>query len=88
MTHYEYEFSTILHEKLKELVIGKVYVRITPDDKVYVNIKSFDDIEYVYLMGDFTYNFLRGLSATRLAQVIVAEYKKFVINKMTSKYFK
>ena len=44
MRDYEYLFATTLHEKLKEKIVGGIFVNVTPDDVLHITIKNGDVI--------------------------------------------
>ena len=52
--NYKYLFSTILHSKLKEKIIGKIFTRVMYNDTLLINIMSYDNIEFVMEINNFS----------------------------------
>lgn len=81
MDNYKYIFSCILHEKLKEKVEGKVFVKVTRNDELLVIIQSYGDIEYKTFISNFSEKILNGWGAEYAVYEIMREYKKFIMKK-------
>lgn len=81
MTEYGFIFSTILHEKLKEKINGRVFVRVVSEDKLLVVINSYGDIEFKVFINDFSEKVLYGLSTDYAVYEIMKQYRRFVMNK-------
>lgn len=82
-TEWKRLFSGRIQEKLKEKIKAGVYVRITPDDRVYVEItKQECNIAFTDIVGDSISNsILFGTPAETYVDEIVRHYKKFVLGK-------
>ena len=84
MQDYEYLFSKQLHEKLKDRVKGKVWVKIYHDE-LHVKITNCNEVsKYEFVMNNLSNDILNGLSSEYLVYVILKDYKIHV-NKL---YFK
>lgn len=81
MMDYEYLFATTLHAKLKEKIIGKIYVAVTRENALLVKIESFGNLTYSTTINNFSDKILNGYSTDYAAYEIVNQYRKFVTNK-------
>ena len=81
MTDYGYVFSTNLHAKLKEKVVGKAFVRLTYNDELYIRIESFGNIRYETRFVKFSEQLVNGVSTDYIAYQVIEEYKKNIIKK-------
>ena len=81
MRDYEYLFATTLHEKIKKEVVGKVFVKVTTEDKLYVNIKTFGDIEYVLTVDNFSQRIMNGWSTDYAAYEVLNRYRTFIMKR-------
>lgn len=88
MVDYEYLFSMNLHAKLKEKIVGKIFVTVKPNDTLYVKIETFEGLTYDVSVHNFSERFLNGYSTDYVAYEIVREYKKFITKKILHKYIK
>lgn len=84
MKDYEYLFVTLLHQKLKDQIVGRVYVTITPKNELFVEIISFGDLKWNMYFGRFSERILNGWSTDYAAYEIIKEFKGFIM----SRYFK
>ena len=80
MVDYEYLFATNLHQKLKEIVKGKVCCAIK-DDHLYVSIETKEIGKYEYTMNNsFADDLIHGqISTDNVSEVVVREYRSYVI---------
>ena len=83
MCDFEYLFSTELHKKLKERVIGNVWVKVYHNE-LHVKITRQDGIEYEFVRDKLDKRILNGYSSDYVAYEVVKEYKSFILNN----YFK
>lgn len=81
MMDYEYLFATTLHAKLKEKIIGKIYVAVTRENALLVKIESFGGLSYSTAIDNFSDKILNGYSTDYAAYEIVNQYRKFITNK-------
>ena len=79
--NYEYLFETNLHARLKEKIIGKIFVKVTRDDALLVKIESFGGLNFSTTIDGFSDRILNGYSTEYAAYEIVSQYRKFVIHK-------
>lgn len=81
MTDYEYVFSTALHQKLRERIVGKIFVKVTRNDDLFVKIESYGGLTYKFVRDNFSDSIVNGLTTDFLAYEVEREFKKFVHNK-------
>lgn len=84
MRDYEELFARAVHEKIKEAVVGKVYVRVIPNDELLVEITSHGDIVFRKISYNFSKKIINGWSAQDAAYDAVDDYRRFI----KSKFFK
>lgn len=84
MKDYEYYFATLLHTKLKEKLVGKIFVAVDRNDGLIVNINSYGDINFKTRFDNFSERLLNGWSA----DYVVYEFKKQFEKYLKQKYFK
>lgn len=87
MADYEYLIAMNLHAKLKEKIVGKIYVTVSYD-KLYVRIDSFENLTWDLSIPNFSQMVLNGFSTERIAEDIATKFKKYVIKKTVNKYMK
>ncbi len=87
MVDYEYLIAMNLHAKLKEKIVGKIYV-IVRDDKLYVRIDSFENLTWDLSIPNFSQMVLNGFSIECVADDIANKFKKYVIKKTVNKYMR
>lgn len=87
MADYEYLIAMNLHAKLKEKIVGKIYVTVS-DDKLYARIDSFENLTWDLSIPNFSQMVLNGFSTERIAEDIATKFKKYVIKKTVNKYMK
>ena len=80
MVDYEYLFATNLHQKLKEIVKGKVFC-VIKDDHLYVSIETKEIGKYEYTINNsFADDLIHGqISTDNVAEVVVRDYRNYVI---------
>lgn len=83
MADYEYIFSTLLHKKLKEKIVGHIYVAVR-NDILITEIDTIGGIKIDISINDFANKLVNGYSTDYVAYEIAKEYKK----KILSKYLK
>lgn len=81
MTDYEYLFATSLHQKLREKIVGKIFVKVTQKDELFVKIESYGGLEYRFYRSNFSESLLNGYTTDFAAYEVVIEFKKFITNK-------
>lgn len=83
MADYEYIFSTLLYKKLKEKIVGRIYVAVR-NDILITEIDTIGGIKIDISINDFANKLVNGYSTDYAAYEIAKEYKK----KILSKYLK
>ena len=81
MVDYEYLFAMGLHAKLKEKIVGKIFVAVSRENVLRVKIESFGDLSYYTEINNFSDRIRDGFSTDNAAYEIVEQYKKFIFNK-------
>ena len=82
MLDYEYIFSKSLHEKLKTRIKGRIYVCVTKQNELRVEIDNFKDINYVFLTDNsFSNLILNGYSTEQAMREVIIDYKRYVLEK-------
>lgn len=81
MTDYEYLFTTTLHQKLREKIVGKIFVKVTRNDELFVKIESYGGLEYRFYRSNFSESIVNGYTTDFAAYEVVTEFKKFIMNK-------
>ena len=66
MTQYGYDFSMALYAKLKERIYGRIYVKVTDDDELYIN--------------RFSEKMLNGYTTDYATYEVIEKLKKYVMN--------
>lgn len=84
MTDYGYLFSMNLHAKLKEHIVGKVFVKVTGGDELYVKIQNMGNLQYEALMPNFSERLINGLTTDYAAYQIIDMYKSYILKKYFS----
>lgn len=82
--NYEYLFQTNLHAKIREKVIGKVFVKVNQDDVLIVKIESFGNLKFETSIDNFSKRILNGYSTDYAAYEIVKRYTSYIMKR----YFK
>lgn len=75
MADYEYIFSTLLHKKLKEKIVGHIYVAVR-NDILITEIDTIGGIKIDISINDFANKLVNGYSTDYAAYEIAKEYKK------------
>lgn len=82
MSNYEYVFVTNLHEKLKEQIRGRIFVKVVSDDRLYVFIqRDVADKAFNLYINNFSDRILNGWFTDYAAYEIGQDYKKFIMKK-------
>lgn len=85
MRDYEYLFATSLQQKLKEKIVGKVFVKVNPNDELYIKVERREEgVMYEEVLDDFSQKFINGLSTDYTAYEVLRRYKLSLMKR----YFK
>ena len=79
MQDYEYLFSMNLHAKLKEKIMGAIYVKVTEDDRLVVRIDRRDCNNFEMSFGDFSNRVLHSFTTELAAYEVMKKYREFVL---------
>lgn len=86
MTDYEYLFATMLQQKLKCKIRGRIFVEVNWHDELYVKI-IYGDEKFETRLKNFTEKFQHGLTTEYVTYEIVKQYKQVLYRQMEEKYF-
>ena len=82
----EREFCSILHQKLKGRIKGKIFCKVVNDElKVRIDM---DDLWFETIYDDFAKSVIFGLTSDYVAYEVEKKYRKFLMNRMERYYFK
>lgn len=85
MLEYEYLFSIELQRKLREKIVGNIFVKVVPDNKLVVSIRlEYENINFVWTKEDFSTSIIHGYCTEYACYEILSSYKRFI----THKFFK
>lgn len=72
-----------LAERLKEKIYGRVYLQITPDDRLRVEItKKEDNVYFVDFVGDnLSVYAMAGESFDGLVEQVVKRYRRYILSR-------
>lgn len=79
MRDYEHLYATTLHQKLKEKIIGKIYVKITTEDVLHIDITGKGNLKFNIDFDKFSQRFMDGWSTDLAANDVVNAYKKKIL---------
>lgn len=79
MSEYEYLFVQVLHAKLKETIDARIYVKVTKEDQLYVEIEKIGLKYSCYLIDNFSRRLCEGLSAEEAYHKAYNRYRAFII---------
>jgi len=71
----------MVHQKLKEHIIGGIFVRVTYNDELYVRIESYNDLKFEIRFSDMANKIRNGYTSDYAVYEIVKEYKKYVLER-------
>ena len=77
----KYVFAVALHQKLKQRIAGRIFVKVIYGDRLYIKIESYGGLVYESYVDNFTEKALNGLNSEYVAYEIANEFKKVVLNK-------
>ena len=83
-------FTMGLQQKLKRKVIGKVFVKVTRNDKLLVKIERDDSdgkLEFKMFVDNFSERIVNGWTTDYASYEVLNEYRQFLIEIMNEKYF-
>lgn len=84
---YKKLFAMNLQQKLKTKIIGKIFVKVIQDDKLYVQIERDAGQTFKLFLDNFSERILNGWSTDYAVYEVMSEYRKFVIGIMEERYF-
>ena len=73
-------FTNALKKQLKQLIKGYVYVHVK-DDTLIVDIQSVGCWSWHYIINNLAVQMSTGLSSKIVADVIVKQYRNFILSK-------
>lgn len=78
---YKILFTKMLRARLQEKIKGKIFVSISNDDELYVEIDRFGDFTYELSIKDLSHKLLFGYSVIDAMNEVIQKYRKFVLKK-------
>lgn len=85
MAEYEYLFSIGLQKRLREKIVGNIYVKVNEDDQLVVNIRlEQENINFIWKLDNISDKILRGHCSDELAYQVLKTYRSFI----THRFFK
>lgn len=87
MLNYGKVFAAALHERLKEQIVAHIYVTYDENDQIYINIKSYDDVDYRMRITELSEKVVRGYSSEYACYEIVKDFRKYINEKFVTRYF-
>ena len=81
---YKYLFETNLHARLKQNIIGKIFVKVNKNDSLIISIKSSGGIKFETSITNFSDRILNGYSTEYAAYEVKKKYKEYI----TKRFFK
>jgi hypothetical protein len=75
LNEYEYLFSTALHHKLKEKIVGRIFTSIK-NDKLQIDIQSYGGIDFRYEIDNFADRILNGWTTDYAVYEVEKAFKK------------
>lgn len=79
MCDFEYLVSTEIHKKLKEKVVGKVWVKVYHNE-LHIKITGNSGIEYEFVRDNFDRRIINGYSSDYIVYEVIKDYKTFILN--------
>lgn len=85
MAEYEYLFSIGLQKKLREKIVGNIFVKVNEEDQLVVNIRlEYENINFGWKMNNISDKIIRGYSSDAAAWEVYKTYRSFI----TRRFFK
>lgn len=78
MKDYEYLFATTLQQRLKEKIVGKIFIKVTLHDELFIKIDTLGGLEYKLFINDFSNKILNGWTTEYAAYEVITQYKRFI----------
>lgn len=83
MRNYGHVFSMNVQKKLKEKINARIFVKVTKDDRLYVEIeKKGGPIFKKFIIKNFSEKFHNGFTSDNAADIVMKKFKQFI-----SKYY-
>ena len=88
MVDYEQLFAMELQKRLKNQIVGRIYVEVNRHDQLFVKIVRDDDVDKFELhLDNFSERMLNGWSTAYASYEVIQKYREFVMDIMEKKYF-
>lgn len=79
MPEFQYLFCIGLQKKLREKIIGNIYVKVNPNDDLIVDIRlDYENIDYRWKRIDISNAILRGYNSDDAVWEIYKSYKAYI----------
>ena len=81
MLKHEYVTCMELHKRLKDKIIGHIFITIE-NDNLAVHINGGRGVRYDYVIRDISYEmFGYELNYDKIIKIILREYEEFILNR-------
>ena len=88
MVDYEQLFAMELQKRLKNQIVGRIYVEVNRHDQLFVKIVRDDDMDKFELhLDNFSERMLNGWSTAYASYEVIQKYREFIMDIMEKKYF-
>lgn len=78
---YKYLFERALHEKLREGIVGKIFVKVKQNDNLIIKIESDGGIKFDMSITNFSDRIVNGYSTEYAAYEVKKRYKAFIMQR-------
>lgn len=78
MADYEYEFVTLLQRKLKDKIIGRIYVAVIENDTLLIKIERIEGMVDRIFIGNFSDRIRNGWTTDYAVYEVMKEYKQII----------
>lgn len=88
MVDYEQLFAMELRKRLKNQIVGRIYVEVNRRDQLFVKIVRDDNMDKFELhLDNFSERMLNGWSTAYASYEVIQKYREFIMDIMEKKYF-
>lgn len=87
MVEYERLFAESVQKKLKNKIIGRIFVCVTHNDELLVKIYRDEDVMFQSLEPHFTKNLQNGLTSNEVVRNTVKQFRETIHKKIDNEWF-
>lgn len=82
MLRHEYLACLELHKRLKENILGDVFVSIDENDSLIIHISAYRHMKYKYEYKHISFEMFGGeLNYDKVVRIILHDYNEFIMRK-------